>query len=273
MNPPNSSVNPFTRPKTLNTKKQFSPCCVTRLAVCVSALAIIVAGAQADQIPDGPPPKALPSEPGWGFLANDPPAWKNWFAGQLERNKRGDIDVVFLGDSLTYGWSNNGAQTWKREFESLKAVNYGIGGDTTRQVLWRIDHGLLDGIAPKLIVLMIGTNNLYQDHNSGTDREIADGIKAILERIEEKLPETKILLLSVLPRQTKYFCDRIAAINGMASAYASQRVRVLDVSGDFLDGEGKAKAELFTPDLVHINSAGYEALSKPLKPVIVEMIQ
>lgn len=224
-------------------------------------------------VTSGPPPKALPSEPGWGYLANNPPAWKSWFEGQLGRNKGGNIDVVFLGDSLTFGWTNNGVETWKKDFEPLKAVNYGIGGDTTRQVLWRIDHGLLDGISPKLIVLMIGTNNLYQDHNSGTDQEIADGIKAILGRIEEKLPDTKILLLSVLPRQNKYFCDRAAAISGFISQFASDRVRYLDVSGGFVDGEGKVKPELFQPDLVHINSKGYEVFSKTLKPTVVEMLQ
>ena len=228
-----------------------------------------------ETINSGPAPKGLPSQAAWGYWKAAPTAWIMTHNGMIAQTKKGGGEIVFLGDSITAGWSKGGKAIWEQTYAPLKAVNYGIGGDTTRQVIWRIEHGELDGFTPKLVVLMIGTNNLYADQNSGTNEEIADGVKKIIELIQAKSPTTKILLLGVLPRQTKVpWCDRIAALNLLLAPLANgSTVRYLDIDKDFLDSEDKAKAELFNTDLVHPNAKGYEVISAAVLPTVTEMVK
>ena len=101
--------------------------------------------------------------------------------------KKGDVDVLFLGDSITEGWEGGGKEVWKKDFRPLKAANFGIGGDRTQHVLWRMQNGELEGIKPKAAVLMIGTNN----PGSNTAEEIADGIEAIVAELRKKRPTPK----------------------------------------------------------------------------------
>ena len=123
-----------------------------------------------------------------------------WVARQKSFNDRvaqGDTDLLLIGDSITQGWEGEGKGVWAKYYAPRKAVNLGIGGDRTQHVLWRLDHGNLDGIKPKLAVLMIGTNN--SNGNDNTAEEIGAGIRAIVARLREKLPETKVLILAVFP--------------------------------------------------------------------------
>ena len=103
-----------------------------------------------------------------------------------ERVKQGNVDLVFIGDSITQGWENAGKNVWAEFYGKRNAVNLGIGGDRTQHVLWRLDHGNIDNIKPKLAVLMIGTNN----SSTNTSEQIAAGVKAIVEKLRTKLPET-----------------------------------------------------------------------------------
>ena len=144
----------------------------------------------------------------------------------LERAKEGNIDLLFLGDSITQGWANN--DVWKRFYAPRNAANFGIGGDRTQHVLWRLEHGEVDGIHPKVVVLMIGTNN----SGSNTAEEIANGVTAIVKSIREKLPETKILLLGVFPRAEKpgSIRDKLAAVNAqIAKLDDGKTVKYLDI--------------------------------------------
>src|SRR6266568_3569354 len=95
------------------------------------------------------------------------------------KKKDGKIDVVFLGDSITDGWRGKGAKVWENEFAKFHPINLGIGGDRTQHVLWRIQHGELEGYKPKAFAIMIGTNNM----SSNTPEQIAGGNKAILDEI------------------------------------------------------------------------------------------
>jgi lysophospholipase L1-like esterase len=221
-----------------------------------------------------PAPKGLPSTPAWGFWPDHPRAWMGMFRGQLERTRQGDIDLVFVGDSLTQDWSGSGKQVWDAEFAGRKAVNYGIGGDSTRQVLYRIGNGLLDNIKPRVVVLLIGTNNLYDDINSGSDTEIAAGIAKTVELIRTRLPSARILVLGILPRQNDYFCNRIAAINTQVSGHArTPGVRYLDLTSGFLLAPGKVKPELYTADQLHLSTAGYKLLADMIRPSIEELLR
>ena len=218
-------------------------------------------------------PKGLPSEPAWGFWPDAPKAWIMVHNQFVDRTKKGDIDIVFLGDSITKGWKQIVSTNWAGTTPALKAVNYGIGGDTTRQLLWRIRHGELDGITPRLVVLMIGTNSLYNDQNSGTNEQITDGVKAVLGLIHEKTPAARVLLLGVLPRQTKSWTDRIAAINGLLAGLDEPgRVYYRDAGAAFLSEDGRLAAGLYNADRVHPNAAGSEKLTATVKPWVKELL-
>ena len=150
---------------------------------------------------------------------------------------------MFLGDSITAGW-NSARGVWDRSYGPRQAVNFGIGGDRTQHVLWRLDNGEVDSIKPKVVVLMIGTNNL----GANTEPEIAEGVKAIVDRLRIKLPEAKILLLGVFPRHTTTDKvvptiapdPRIARINALLAAFDDGKmVKYLDIGVHFLDENGQ----------------------------------
>src|SRR5262245_13075156 len=119
-------------------------------------------------------------------------SWVKRHEALLARAKQGNVDVLFLGDSITQGWQGAGKEAWKEHIAPLHAANFGISGDRTEHVLWRITTGKeLAGIHPKVVVLMIGTNNM----GSNTAAEIADGVKAIVHELRHERPKAKILLL------------------------------------------------------------------------------
>src|SRR5690606_18268051 len=113
----------------------------------------------------------------------------------LKRIKEGPIDLLFLGDSITEGWKN-ATRVWQEHYGSFRPANFGIGGDRTQHVLWRIQNGELDGIKPKVVVLMIGTNN----SGTNTAAQIAAANRKIVQQIRTKLPATKVLVLGIFPR-------------------------------------------------------------------------
>ena len=229
-----------------------------------------------ERMTSAPPAAGKPWEPGWGFYPQFPTAWQAQFQGQLERTKKGGANVVFIGDSITIGWVDAGKAEWAKRFEPLGAVDYGIGGDSTRQVLWRIGHGLLDGLAPKLVVLKIGTNNLYGDHNAGTDEEIARGVETVVKTVREKLPKTRVLLLGILPRQNEFFSSRIQRIDALLAKFDDGRtVRFLDLGAHFqkTPGKGDVLPELFNDDRLHLSPKGYEVFADALQPLFNEMMK
>ena len=231
------------------------------------------AGKADDGLTTAAPEKDKPNVPGWGFYGQFPQAWQNMHNGYLARTRQGNINIVFLGDSITQGWGGDGKEIWAKRYEPLGAVNYGIGGDSTRQVLWRIGHGEVDGIHPKLVVLKIGTNNLYSDFNSGSDEEIADGITAIVTTLRKKLPETKILLLGLLPRQNDYFSNRVIHINRIIGRLDDGKtIRFLDMGPKFLNAPGKVKPELFNADQLHLVAAGYQVWADTMQPLFAAML-
>lgn len=194
-----------------------------------------------------------------------------------ERVKKGaeakDVEVVFIGDSITQGWEGAGRGVWEKRYAPHKAVNLGIGGDRTQHVLWRLDHGNLDGIAPKVAVVMIGTNNTNGSDN--TAAEIADGIKKIVGKVHEKSPETKVLLLAVFPRGEAGDPqrDKIAQVNGIIKELDDgKRVRYLDIGGKFLEEDGSLPKNLM-PDLLHLSERGYEVWGEAMGPLLEEMMK
>ncbi len=123
--------------------------------------------------------------------------WMRRHQLKLEQVKTADPDLLFVGDSITEGWDEIPRDLWEAYFKHRKTFNLGISADQTGHVLWRIDSGEFDGLSPKVTVVKIGTNNISNEHN---DEMIADGIIAVCDKLKAKMPTTKILLLSILPR-------------------------------------------------------------------------
>ena len=154
----------------------------------------------------------------------------------LLRRTQGPIGVLFLGDSITEGWSGRGKRVWDQYYADLDAANFGIGGDRTQHVLWRIDNGELDGISPKVVVLMIGTNNIGYPAE-----DILKADELIVQRIHEKLPDAKLLLLGIFPRgadpkdpSTAEMRDKIKTVNqGLATLDDGNKTCFLDIGGKF----------------------------------------
>ncbi len=150
---------------------------------------LIATGRADDAVPDTvkPVPRA------------DSKAWMDRHDKFNERVKEGNVDLLLIGDSITQGWEGSGKDVWNEYYTKRNAVNLGIGGDRTQHVLWRLENGNVDGIKPKLAVLMIGTNNA----GANSAEEIGEGIQAIVKKLREKLPETKVLILAIFPRSEK----------------------------------------------------------------------
>ena len=200
--------------------------------------------------------------------------WKNmndsFNATARERNAK----IVFLGDSITDLWRrpakrNGGKEIWDERIAPLDAVNFGISGDKTQNILWRLDSGNLGGkMSPKLVVLMIGTNN-WRDAPEDT----AQGVKAILEKIGEQHPKTKILLLAVFPRGADDADAKRQTnekLNAMIQKFAdNRRVFWLNINKVFVGKDEKHKlSPSVMPDLLHPNAEGYRRWADAVLPTV-----
>lgn len=199
--------------------------------------------------------------------------WMDRHEAMNERVKQGDVNVVFIGDSITQGWEGGGKEVWKKYYSDRNAVNLGISGDRTQHVIWRLDNGNLEGISPKVAVIMIGTNNA----SSNSPEEIAQGVTKIVEQIREKSPETKILLLATFPRGADP-SDGARQVNEKSNHIVEQladdaHVFYLDIGDKFLDAEGKLSKDIM-PDLLHLSQRGYaiwaESIESTLKKLLGE---
>ena len=194
--------------------------------------------------------------------------WMKMHEKFLDQAKKGNIDVLFLGDSITQGWNNNAV--WQRHYGPRHAANFGIGGDQTQHVLWRIENGEIDGIHPKVAVLMIGTNNV----GSSSADEIVQGIRAILTELHKRLPETKVLLLGIFPRSAKPDAARskIAEINRhIAEFNDGKHVIYLDISKTFLNADDTISREIM-PDYLHLSAKGYQLWADAIEPTLWSLL-
>jgi lysophospholipase L1-like esterase len=207
-------------------------------------------------------------------------AWLRRHDGFVELAKKGGIDVLFLGDSITDFWRNRGLAVWDKEFAPLHAANFGISADRTQHVLWRLEHGELDGISPKVVVLLIGTNNTGVETNGSprnTTAEALQGVTLVVHTLLTKLPHSKILLMGVFPRADPKGppagSNQIADINAALSKMDDGKiVRYLDIGAKFLGPDGTVSKELM-PDLLHPSAKGYEIWAAAIKEPLAEMMK
>lgn len=183
----------------------------------------------------------------------------------VQENK-GVIDLLLVGDSITIQWG----ESWKKHFPELKAVNIGIGGDKTQNVLWRLDHGGVDGLEPRAIVLMIGNNNMFFTAETGVEAA-AKGIEMCARNLREKFPAARLVVVKILPAHApgNAFYEDIRKTNAALDELKLERdpkVRVLDLTSDFINADGTLKKDLYTSDHIHLSPAGYAVYAAKLRP-------
>jgi lysophospholipase L1-like esterase len=233
--------------------------------------------ARTQEPPKAAPPTARPSVP----APQDRPRFHELHESFLARGKAGPVRLLFLGDSITYGWTK-WAGLWEREFGKYQPANFGIGSDRTQNLLWRIENGEVDGIAPKVVVLMIGTNN------SGSDSAdaIFEATKQIVQRLQARLPAAKILLLAIFPRGPRHLdAQRLPRDDGVTRMRVIQEVnrllprlddgrnvRVLNINHVFFGPDGKLSEKLMY-DQLHLTEDGYRAWAEAMRPLLDDMMK
>jgi lysophospholipase L1-like esterase len=191
--------------------------------------------------------------------------------GFLKR-KESPMNVLFIGDSITQGWNGAGKKVWADRYAQHQAANFGIGGDRTQHVLWRIENGELDGIKPKVVVLMIGTNN-----GPNSAEEVTAGVKKIVEQIHAKIPDTKVLLLGIFPRGEKAennkAREKLQKVNAeLAKLDDGKKTRYLEIWKQFLTEDGTLTKEVM-PDGLHLSEKGYTIWADSMQPLLDEMLK
>ena len=221
----------------------------TGLALFVAAVTagVVLLTGEGPQKPWEPRPRA------------EDPSWSARHQSFLGRAAAGPVDLLFLGDSITQGWGVDGAEVWKTEYAPKNAASFGISGDATQNLLWRITTGgELAGLNPRAVVVMIGTNNFGLHDDKPED--VAKGVEAVVKAVREKLPQSKVLLLGLFPRDAEPGTDfrkRIEAVNQRIARLADGKsVTFRDIGRRFLDEDGNLSADIM-PDALHLSPKGY----------------
>jgi lysophospholipase L1-like esterase len=250
--------------------------------------------------PAAPPGHAQPPAPGNGKAevpkASNPavipvPREEDYCKERHERfnarakqgHEKGDIELIFLGDSITEQWEGPGKEVWDKCYAGRHAVNFGTGGDQTQHVLWRIQNGNVDGLdkpapkdakPPRLAVVMIGTNNAY--FGDQAPDQIAAGVKAVVVALREKLPRTDVLLLAIFPRGEKpddLLRIKVRDTNRLIEPAVANMpgVHYLDIGEKLIEKDGTITKDTM-PDALHLSAKGYEIEAQALEPRIREFL-
>jgi lysophospholipase L1-like esterase len=216
----------------------------------------------------------VPSAGHWGGTS-----WLDTHAKLVDYVKAnaGPCDVLLVGDSITQQWGgplDKGVlnDAWRKHFAGLKTINLGIGGDKTQNVLWRLDHGGVEGLKPRVVVVMIGNNNMFLTPETGIEAA-AKGVRMVVASVRNKFPQATVIVAKILPAHApgNRFHEDIRKTNLALDALQldhDPQVRVLDLWSDFTNADGTLKAALFTPDNIHLSLAGYGMYAERLKPLL-----
>jgi lysophospholipase L1-like esterase len=263
------------------------------VATAILALSITTSFVTAAQ--QGPPPAGAPAAgaPGAGRgagargpaapatvpLPRDDARHKSF----VEIAQKGNIDLLFVGDSITDFWRNApradapatqamiGQPVWNETFGKLNAANFGIAGDTTQGVLWRMQNGELEGFKAKLIVLMLGTNNINRNPND----DIVEGDRLIVEEFKKRQPQAKVLILGIFPRTAapdNPFRPTIKEINSKLAKFAdNKQIFYMDIGDKFLTADGTLTTEIMA-DGLHPTTKGYQIWADATLPRVKELM-
>lgn len=184
--------------------------------------------------------------------------------------RKGNVNLLWIGDSIVENWEDQGKATWDKYYAHRGSANLGIGGDRTEHLLWRLDHGNIDNVAPKLSIVMMGQNN----GSTNTAEEIAEGVTAIVTRLRDKLPNTRILLLGIFfrgehPNEEQ---KRLARANEIFSKLADDKfVFYMNINSIFLNPDGSIPAALM-PDFEHPSAEGHRIWAETIEPKVSELL-
>ena len=226
--------------------------------------AIATATADTAGAPGGKANSAVVPVPGGGDT------WKTRQEAINARAKQGNVDLIYIGDSIVRSWQWDGTPVWDYYYAKRNGMIAGMTGDRTEQVLWRLQNGNIDGISPKLAIVMIGQNN--GPFNTG--EEIGAGVALIVQTLREKLPKTKILVLAIFPRGEKPTAERavLAKANEVVSKLADgKQVFYMDVNHLFLGPDGGIRASLM-PDFEHPNEEGHRVWAAAIESKVAELM-
>ena len=240
-----------------------------RIAAAVSAVSLFGSADSPNPVNTAAVAESRPADP-----------WTERHACFVERSKKGGVEVLFLGDSITHRWEVEGKAVWAELPAPWKVAEYGIGGDRTQHLLWRIGAGKeLAGIDPKVIVVLIGTNNI----GNNSPAEIEAGANAILIELRKQKPNSHVLLLGLLPRggmpvppgdrvaPAESLQPKVVEINGRLAKFDDDTVTYLDLGSKFLDGDGGLPQKLM-PDYLHLSSEGYAVLAEALRKPVDDLL-
>ncbi len=254
---------------------------VTVIVAVIVALATGADMAQSQGLPGKLPaskPKESTTQPAKGTWAGSKdkntgqvwiPDWEACYKEHLDRAKKGGIDLLFVGDSLTWGWVH-AKDVFEKHFGRYNAEYFGIVSDKTQNLLYRMQNGELDGIKPKVVVMLIGANSL----GAGA-KGVADGIEANIKTIQAKVPGVKILLMGVFPMKDKDDPARaiVKESNALAAKFADGKsVRFMDIGEKLTDAEGNLGEGLFGGDKLHVTPKGYEVWASAIDATVKEMM-
>lgn len=224
-----------------------------------------------------PAPRPLQQTPqGLGSPKQDGGKFLSRHESFLQRTHEGPVNLLFIGDSITEGWAHRAPDIWKARYAPHQAANFGIGGDRIAHVLWRIDQGELELIQPKVIVLLIGTN----DSSVLNGAQIASGVRQIVSLIQHKQPQAKLLLLAIFPRGLRPNATRddssarmqavTEANTDLAKLDDGKRIRFLDIGPQLLRN-GRIPDDIM-PDQLHPSLKGYAIWAEAMQPLLNEML-
>ena len=203
-------------------------------------------------------------------VPTEKPGWMARHESMNQRAAQGNVDLIYLGDSIVQHFNAQGKNVWDHYYAPRNALNLGISGDRTQHALWRLDHGNIDGISPKLAIVMIGQNN--GGHN--TPKEISDGVTLVVERIRKKLPDTKILLLAIFYRREKPTEERLVfdEANATIAKLADNRmIFYMNINPIFLLPDGTISKELM-PDYEHPSPLGHRIWAEAIEGKVAELM-
>ncbi len=193
----------------------------------------------------------------------------------LAKRAQGRIDLYFEGDSITRRWGATDypalLANWKQNFFGWNAADFGWGADRVENILWRLENGELDGVNPKVIVLLAGTNNVgYREPAAG----ITKGLEAAVRLMQSKAPGATIILTAIFPRNDNIalmpVIDQINA--NLAHLADGMKIRYLNVNPKLANENGKLFAGMMNPDLLHPSLQGYQVWADALKPILLELL-
>jgi len=198
--------------------------------------------------------------------------------GFVEIAKKGNIDLLFLGDSITDFWrrADRGLSVWQKYFGPLNAANFGISGDRTQNVLWRVQNGELEGFKAKCIVLMLGTNNLSGGFSiRNTNAQTIAGLRLVVNEIRQRQPQAKLLLLGIFERGTTAadpYRPNLKIVNTELAKWADDKnIFFMDIGDKFLLPDGSLNMALMH-DPVHPNTAGYQVWAGAIIDKVKELL-